>query len=183
MEKDDIDFVFECFNDIDFWAENPSYGQVSKSRLMGDLFDNPPNWVVVCERKMFVIQKKDGTKIGIAWHLYNAPYWKMEIIGFLIPSERGKGYGTEAAQLMVDSLFLFENFVRIQATVNVGNKASLRILEKAGFQREGTIRKFLFVKGVWTDYHLLSILREEWKEPKILTKTTSETWSSFNTNT
>jgi len=25
MEKDDIDFVFECFNDIDFWAENPPF--------------------------------------------------------------------------------------------------------------------------------------------------------------
>jgi len=105
--------------------------------------------------------------------LYNAPYGTMEIIGFLVPSERGKGYGTEALQLMIDHLFLFyPNIIRIQATANVSNKASQRILEKAGVRIEGTIRKFLFVRGVWTDYHLLSILREEWKEPKILTKTT-----------
>jgi len=156
MEKDDIDFLFECVNDIDFWADNPPLysEQVSKSRLMGDFFDNPPNWAVVIDWKWFIIQKKDGTKIGIAWHLVNIPFGKMEIIGFLVPSERGKGYGTEAAQLMVDSLFLFKNIVRIQATANVRNKASLRILEKAGFRIEGTIRKFLFVKGVWTDYHL-----------------------------
>jgi RimJ/RimL family protein N-acetyltransferase len=45
-------------------------------------------------------------------------------------------------------------------------------LKKVGFQIEGTARKFIFVRGVWADYYLLSILREEWKGPKILTKTT-----------
>jgi RimJ/RimL family protein N-acetyltransferase len=44
-------------------------------------------------------------------------------------------------------------------------------LEKAGFRIEGTIRKSSFVRGVWTYSHLYSILREEWKEPKILTRT------------
>jgi RimJ/RimL family protein N-acetyltransferase len=53
----------------------------------------------------------------------------------------------------------------------VRNKASQRVLEKASFQREGTIRKALFNRGELRDYCLYSILREEWKEPKILTKT------------
>ena len=87
-------------------------------------------------------------------------------------SERGKGYGAEAFQLMVDYLFLSNSIVRIQAIANVRNKPAQKVLEKAGFKREGTIRKLLLVRGIWTDYYLLSILREEWKEPKILTKTT-----------
>jgi len=175
MEKDDIDFVFECFNDMDFWEENPPvYEQVSKSRLMRD-FDNPSNVAVVIEWKRFIIQKKDGARIGITWHSTNQPYGTMEISYFLIPSERGKGYGTETAQLMVDYLFLSRNIVRIQATTNVRNKASQRVLQKAGFRIEGTIRKLAFVRGVWTNSYLHSILREEWKEPKILRKATSET--------
>jgi ribosomal-protein-alanine N-acetyltransferase len=89
----------------------------------------------------------------------------------LNPNERGKGYGTEAVQLMVDYLFLSKDLARIQAIANVRNKASQRVLEKAGFQREGTIRKCLFNRGELRDYYLYSILREEWKEPKILTKT------------
>jgi len=104
--------------------------------------------------------------------MVNQPYKTMEIVCFLVPSEKGKGYGTEATQLMVDYLFLSRNIFRIQATANVRNKASQRVLEKAGFKIEGTIRKYLLVRGVWTDYYLLSILREEWKEPKILTRTT-----------
>jgi ribosomal-protein-alanine N-acetyltransferase len=53
----------------------------------------------------------------------------------------------------------------------VGNKAAQRVLEKAGFKVEGTIRKLSFVRGEWTDRILYSILLEEWKEPRILTKT------------
>jgi len=49
--------------------------------------------------------------------------------------------------------------------------ASQKILKKAGFKKEGTIRKNDFIRGEWRDRYLFSILREEWKEPKILTKT------------
>jgi RimJ/RimL family protein N-acetyltransferase len=90
---------------------------------------------------------------------------------FLVPKERGKRYGVEATQLMVDYLFLSRDIIRIQATTNVMNKTAQRALEKTGFKIEGTVRKLKFVRGVWSDFYLLSILREEWKQPKILTKT------------
>jgi RimJ/RimL family protein N-acetyltransferase len=70
----------------------------------------------------------------------------------------------------VDCLFLSGNIVRIQAGTNVRNKASQRVLEKAGFKKEGITRKSAFVRGEWADAYLYSIIREEWKEPKILAK-------------
>jgi RimJ/RimL family protein N-acetyltransferase len=48
-------------------------------------------------------------------------------------------------------------------------EATERVLENAGFMREGTIRRH--VRGERRDAYLYSILREEWKEPKILTRT------------
>jgi RimJ/RimL family protein N-acetyltransferase len=53
----------------------------------------------------------------------------------------------------------------------VDNSASHRVLEKAGFTKEGIIRKSAFIRGEWKDGSLYSILREEWKEPKVLTRT------------
>jgi diamine N-acetyltransferase len=130
-EKEDVDFLYECYNDIDFWGENPfAYDQTPKWYLMKEP-DNPPDMHKVIEFKTFIIQKKDGTRIGITWHMVQRPNGSMEIVGFLIPSERGKEYGAEALQLMVDYLFLHRNIVRIQATTNVRNKASQRILERA----------------------------------------------------
>jgi len=95
----------------------------------------------VCEAVRFVIISKDGTKIGSIGHYFVQPSKLMEIGYGVIPSERGKGYGTEAVQIMVDYLFLSKDIVRIQAVTNVDNIPSQRVLEKAGFVREGTLLK------------------------------------------
>jgi RimJ/RimL family protein N-acetyltransferase len=98
--------------------------------------------------------------------------WKTLEIGYsLIPNERRKGYCTEAAQIIVDYLFLSKETPCIQATTHIKNTASQRVLEKTGFRREGIMRKRDFVRGEWTDVALFSILREEWKEPKVLIRT------------
>jgi RimJ/RimL family protein N-acetyltransferase len=134
-------------------------------------YDNPSNLAILIENKTFIVQKKDGTKIGLIFHRLNLPYKWMEIGYFFVPSERGKGYGTEAVQLIVDYLFLSKELARIYALADVRNKASQRVLEKAGLQREGTMRKCFLNRGEWRDAYAYSILREEWKEPKILTRT------------
>jgi len=172
MERDDVDFMVECRNDIDFWGEYVPVGeQISKAEWIR-YFDSPSNFSILTEWKTFIVQKKDRTKIGIINHRLNLPYKWMEISYFFAPSERGKGYGTEAVQLIIDYLFLSKELARIQAIADVRNKASQRVLEKAGFHREGMMRKCVFNRGELRDYYLYSILREEWKEPKILTRVT-----------
>ena len=80
-------------------------------------------------------------------------------IGYmLVSNERGKGYGSESVQLMVDYLFLTKDVVRIQAEAHPQNEASSRVLEKAGFSKEDTLRKSVFSRGVWRDTALYSIL-------------------------
>jgi RimJ/RimL family protein N-acetyltransferase len=171
IERDDIDFMVDCFNDIDFWGEyEPVVEQKSKTERLKQ-FDSPSNWAILTERKRFMIQKRDGTRVGFISHWVAQPSGVMEIGYHIILNERGKGYGTEAVQLMVDCLFLSRNIVRIEAGTDVRNRASQKVLEKAGFKIEGTIRKSAFVRGEWTSAYLYSILREEWKEPKTLTKT------------
>jgi len=61
-------------------------------------------------------------------------------------------------------LFLSKDIARIQAFTDVRNKASQRVLEKAGFKREGTMRKAGFVRGQRTDAHLYGVMPEEWKK-------------------
>jgi len=174
MEREDVDFLAEHLNNINCMGEYWSnIEQVSKSELMKG-YDNPSNLVILLEAKKFIIQKKDGTRIGEIRHFLDLPHQLMELACWLVPSERKKGYATEATQLMVDYLFLSKEVARIQAIVEVRNMASQRVLEKAGFQREGTMRDESFERGEWRDYYLYSILRREWKEPKILTRTEKE---------
>jgi RimJ/RimL family protein N-acetyltransferase len=171
VERDDVNFRVEWRNNVEFWGEYTNIvEQLSKSEWL-KRFDNPSNLDILTEKRGFVVQKKDGTRIGVINYWINQPNRTFEISYAIIPAERRKGYGTEAVQLIVDYLFLSKTLVRIQAITNVRNKPSQRVLEKAGFRNEGTIRKSYFIRGEWRDHYLYSILREEWKEPKILTKT------------
>jgi len=174
MEREDVSFLAEHLNDINCMGEYwPDFEQVSKSELMKE-YENPSNWFILLEAKKFIIQKKDGTRIGEIRHFLDLPHRIMEIAGWLMPSERKKGYAIEATQLMVDYLFLSKAIARVQAIADVRNIASQRVLERAGFQREGTMRDESYDRGEWRDYYLYSILRREWNEPRILTTTSSE---------
>ena len=162
QEKEDMKLVAEWLNNPEFVGAYHPLRQISRAEIEKNYDNAPP------ENKWFFIEKKDGSKIGYIGHFLVGKLW--EISYFLIPSERGKGYGTEAVKIMVDYLFLSKDIVRIQAYIDPRNIASQKVIEKAGFSKEGTVRKFHFVKGEWRDMILYSILRDEWKRPKILNK-------------
>jgi RimJ/RimL family protein N-acetyltransferase len=169
MEKEDLPLFVEWVNKPEVFGEYNPLHQMSKTEAE-KMLENRDDVTV------FFIEKKDGTKIGFICHfhvIHVGTGTKQVEVGYsLIPSERGKGYGTEALGIMVDYLFLSKDVMRIQAQTDQRNAASQKILEKVGFKKEGTLRRNFFMRGEWTDDCIYSIIREEWKEPKILTKIT-----------
>ncbi|MEJ2241031.1 MAG: GNAT family protein [Candidatus Bathyarchaeota archaeon] len=166
LAKEDLPILVDWFNDPDFFGKFNPILQTSKLELEKS-FENQGSSNYRC----FLIEKKDARKIGYINHfdvIWNGIGNLVTIAYVLIPIERGKGYGTEAAKLMVDFLFLSRNIPCIQATTHINNVASQRVLEKVGFRKEGIIRKRFYVQGQWIDQVLYSILKEEWKEPKII---------------
>ncbi len=160
MEKEELHILADWLNDHRFMGEYES--QESSKDLEMSFSRIGSQW--------FFIEKKDREKIG-----WTAKYLigNQTTIGFgVVPVERRKGYASEAASTVVDYLFLANDIARVQADTSTENKASQRVLENVGFKREGIIRSHFFGTGSWRDSFLYSILREEWKAPKILTKTT-----------
>ena len=162
IEKEDLPLIAEWANSSGFGGEYEPLEQASLEEVA--------KWYanLHSEEKWFIIEAKDERKIGQIFHSPRGPHF---VIGYkLLPGERNKGYCTEAVKILVDYLFLAKNIVRIQAETNPRNLASQKVLEKAGFKREGVIRRSTFVRGKWEDGALYSLLREEWKDPKILTR-------------
>ena len=169
MEKEDLPQLAEWFNKSEVFGEYNPLRQMARTEVEKIL--EGPN-----ELKPFFIEKKDGSKIGFIAHfcVLHVGGRLLEIGYSLVPSERRKGYCSEAVEIMVDYLFLSRDALRVQATTDVRNLGSQKVLEKAGFKKEGTIRKVFFIRGDWRDAFLYSVLREEWKEPKILARTKVE---------
>lgn len=163
MEREDLSVVKDWDNDVGIVGEYEPIVQETKADLARQ-YDK------LTEGQWFFVEKKDGNKIGFIAHFL--AHGKQTAIGYaLLPNERGKGFDSETVNIMADYLFLSKGIVRIQVEIHPENVASQRVLEKAGFKKEGIIRKSFFSRGVYRDTAMSSILREEWKELKILTRT------------
>jgi aminoglycoside 6'-N-acetyltransferase len=79
----------------------------------------------------------------------------------LAPEYRGKGYGVEAQKLLAEYLFSVYPIMRVEATTDSINSAEQKALEKAGFTREGVLRKAQWRNGDWHDLVVYSKLRGE----------------------
>ncbi|RYR59111.1 hypothetical protein Ahy_A05g024952 isoform A [Arachis hypogaea] len=81
-------------------------------------------------------------------------------LGYVLGSNYwGKGIVTEAVKQAIKAAFIeFPYLDRVEALVDVENLGSQRVLEKAGFQREGLLRKYLVRKGKSRDTFMFSVL-------------------------
>lgn len=70
----------------------------------------------------------------------------------------GQGLMTEALAAAIPHVFRETGLHRITAHVMPANAASIRILEKLGFEREGYFREYLKINGRWEDHLAFSLL-------------------------
>src|SRR5439155_22079476 len=64
-------------------------------------------------------------------------------LGFVLSTHHwGEGYATQAARAVFDWLVSLETVQRIQATCDVDNRASIRVLEKLAMSREALLRRW-----------------------------------------
>lgn len=115
---------------------------------------------------VLAIVTHDGTVIGdISYHQqrYGPNVGSIAYnIGISIEaSYRGNGYGVEAQRLLAAYLFATYPIARVEASTDSENKAEQRALEKAGFTREGVIRKAQWRNGSYHDLVIYSKLRGE----------------------
>jgi len=76
----------------------------------------------------------------------------------------GRGYATEAVRLVTGYAFRELGLHRVQAATMLRNARSQRVLEKAGFRREGTALRYLRIAGAWEDHFIFAITAEDWSD-------------------
>jgi RimJ/RimL family protein N-acetyltransferase len=75
----------------------------------------------------------------------------------------GQGVGTEATRAMLRHGFRDLNLHRIFLTVLASNDAAIRVYEKAGFEREGTLRQAAFKNGAYQDLLVMAVLQPDFE--------------------
>lgn len=111
-----------------------------------------------------VVESAGGTLVGTAtlWGIDN--HNRSAHIGLgLLPSCRGKGYGTDVVAVLCHYGFVVRGLQRLQIETLSDNAAMLRAAERNGFTREGVLRSSAWVLGEFVDEVLLGLLVRDWK--------------------
>jgi ribosomal-protein-alanine N-acetyltransferase len=102
-----------------------------------------------------IVPGEGGPLIGtIGFHTISRANRSAEMAYDVHPAHWGRGIATACCRALVDWGFAQRHYVRIQATALQSNAASLRVLEKCGFAREGLLRNLRIVRGEPRDFWL-----------------------------
>ena len=97
---------------------------------------------------------------GIGLHLQQDVHRRTAEIGYwLSETHWGRGIMTEAVVAMTNYGFEQFDLLRVEAVVFARNPASMRVLEKSGFEREGWLRQSVTKDGETMDAALYALLR------------------------
>ena len=157
---DDIDALLPAFADPEL-REAANLPEFTREQFVAALPELPS----LVERgrlmPLTAIDPETGQVIGGGTlHHLDAERRIVELGYWLYPHARGRGVATTIARLLAEHAFTI-GIERVAAYVNVGNAASERVLERAGFTREGVVRSMPKPDGRRIDKTLFSLLPGE----------------------
>src|SRR5262245_14524074 len=110
----------------------------------------------------FIFRKSDGALVGgLTFSNIRRGCAQAASLGYWMGAAFARqGYMTMAVAAVLPFAFGTLRLHRVEAACIPANLASIRLLEKSGFQREGFARQYLCIDGVWQDHFLYARLRD-----------------------
>jgi RimJ/RimL family protein N-acetyltransferase len=164
VEREDVPFVPRAMNDPAVWRPaldgNPMNGELAE-----EFFET----VLTTEGDVHCLVCADEQPVGhvsLAASQYGPDETSRarsaELAYWIAADHQGQGYGSDAAERLVQYAFEDRNLRRIDARVGSFNEASAALLESLGFTHEGTRREAAWYRGEYHDMLTYGLLREEW---------------------
>ena len=162
--EDDVDALYEIFSDprvMRYWSSGPlpnreAAAVMQREIAQHNLSDTQMKWGLAL---------RDTNKLIGTVTLFNLSISNGRAeIGYAMGSAYwGKGYMNEALEALIVHAFDVMNFRRLEADVDPRNDASIRTLERLGFQREGFLRERWHVGAELQDAYFYGLLKREWQ--------------------
>jgi RimJ/RimL family protein N-acetyltransferase len=161
VQERDVPIVAPAFRDPGIGGEN-GMPPFDENELRAALRTRIPELSARGILVPYVIEDtNDGSLLGgVTLRHFDPMRGVIEVGYWLFPTARGRGLATHAVRAVAREAFA-SGLWRVEAHVRVGNEASDRVLERAGFTREGIKRRFLRHGGERVDATLFSLLADE----------------------
>jgi RimJ/RimL family protein N-acetyltransferase len=163
ISEEEVDDLFTIFSNPDvmrYWSTPPLGDRNAASQLLKEIHEGFRSRSLL---KWGVALRLDDTLVGTTT-LYNLDFnnRRAEMGYALGRAHWGNGYMQEALRSLLTYAFEVLDLHRIEADVDPRNAASIRTLERLGFQREGYLRERWQVNGEIQDALFYGLLRPDW---------------------
>jgi [ribosomal protein S5]-alanine N-acetyltransferase len=74
----------------------------------------------------------------------------------------GRGHMTRALKTVIGRAFHIHGLHRLEANIQPGNEASVRLVRRLGFRKEGFSHRYLKIRGRWRDHERWALTAEDW---------------------
>jgi ribosomal-protein-alanine N-acetyltransferase len=110
-------------------------------------------------------RRTDGVLLGAISlsEIVRGPFQSAYLGYYIGAGYAGRGYMTEALQLMLHLAFRRLRLHRVEANIQPDNRASISLVRRAGFSREGYSPRYLKIGGRWRDHERWALLAENWR--------------------
>ena len=156
----DVDAVISAFADPEL-REAANLPPFTAEELVARLPGLPARVASGRLAPLVIVDTASGAVIGGSnLNHFDSERRSVELGYWLFPPARGKGVATKVVRLLAQHAFAI-GVMRVVAYVNAGNIASERVLERAGFTREGVSRSMPVPGGRRVDKSVFSLLPGE----------------------
>ena len=161
--EDDVDSLYNVFSDPQvarYWSAPPLANREAAAEMQREIAAGNERGTIL---KWGLALRESNTLIGTATLFnLNLDNGRAELGYAMARAHWGEGYMTEALQALILHAFHVMQLRRLEADVDPRNSASIRTLERLGFQREGFLRERWHVNGEIQDALFYGLLRREW---------------------
>lgn len=163
VEPADTERLYLWENDMQMWHLSNTRAPFSKY-LMDQYVMNAQQDIYAAKqlRLMIDTNNQDADTVGCIDLFDFDPANRRAGIGILISEEeRGKGYGKEALELMIDYAFNTLNLHQLFCNILENNEQSLAMFRNSGFKEVGLKKDWTMVDGIWQNEYLFQLMKRE----------------------
>lgn len=160
LELSDLDFLYNLENTESLWEVSSTTTPYSKYILKQYLENSHRDIFDVKQLRLVICRSEDETPVGFIDLFDFDPKHNRVGVGIVIFSEteKRKGFALEALKLTCNYAFTHLKVHQVFAGITEENEGSINLFEKAGFEKSGIKKDWIFSEGKFKSEYFFQLI-------------------------